>query len=325
MCSQGHIVFKSEGIDVVLVFHAPGGIHPAQQPLETVVTENSTLELLATGDDTEIVRWTVKKEGRLSLQPEDDWHGAAFFYIVEGRLRGVANGDAVQLESGSVLSAAGLAEPFMFRAEVDTTLLYITSRPAFHQVSQQVHELMALAVQVEEIDDYTAGHCKRIRTLSTLVGERLGLSPDAMVRLNFGSFLHDIGKCRIPKEILRKSGPLTADEWEIMKEHPRLGKELVDNTCVSYAGPVIYQHHERLDGSGYPHGLKGDEIMIEAQILGVVDSFDAMTTNRPYRKARSVASALDELRRETGVLFAEDVVQALHDVVSDGLVDVDEG
>lgn len=305
-----------------MVFHAVGQIRFAEEPLETVVTENSTLELLATGDDTEVVRWTVKRAGGLGLQPEDDWDGAAFFYIMNGSLRGEANGGVVRLKSGSILSASELVEPIMFRAEVDTTMLYITSRPTFHQVSEQVHELMALAVQVEEIDDYTAGHCKRIRTLSMLVGERLGLSTDAMVRLNFGSFLHDIGKCRIPKEILRKPGPLTAEEWEIMKEHPRLGKEFVENTCVSYAGPIILQHHERLDGSGYPHGLRGDEIMIEAQILGVVDSFDAMTTNRPYRKARSMESALKELRREAGVLYAENVVDALHDVVSEGVSDI---
>lgn len=290
------------------------------EPLETAVSDYSTLELLSTGDGTEVVRWSVKKGGRLGLTPNEDWHGCEFFYLIHGTLRGEVRERVVELKGGSTLSASQLTEPVIFIAEDDTLIIYVTSRPTFHMVSQQVQDLMGMAVAVEEKDEYTAGHCRRIRDLSVLVGERLKLPPSSIHSLTFGAFLHDIGKSRIPTAILNKPGPLTPDEWEVMKQHTRLGKELVDKTCISEAGPVIEQHHERLDGSGYPLGLSGDDIVLEAQIVTVVDSYDAMTTDRPYRKGRSPEWALNELRQGAGALYREDVVQAFCEVIQDELI-----
>lgn len=285
------------------------------EPLEIAVSDYSTLELLSSGDGTEVVRWSVKQGGRLGLTPNEGWHGSEFFYLIHGTLHGEVQDRVVELQGGSILSASQLTEPVLFIAEEDTLMLYVTSRPTFHMVSQQVQDLMGLAVEVEEQDEYTAGHCRRIRDLSVLVGEHLRLSPSSMHRLTFGAFLHDIGKSRIPKDILNKPGALTTEEWEIMKQHPQLGREMVDATCIGEAGPVIEQHHERLDGSGYPLGLRGDDILVEAQIVAVVDSFDAMTTDRPYRKGRPAELALSELRKEAGTLYVRDVVDALHEVV----------
>lgn len=291
------------------------GIYYSNEPLEVAVSDYSTLELLASGDGTEVVRWSVKQGGRLGLSPNEGWDGCEFFYLIHGTLRGEAHQHIVSLSGGTILSASQLDEPLIFTAQEDTLIVYVTSRPTFHLVSRQVQDLMGLAVEVEEQDEYTAGHCRRIRDLSVLVGEHLRLSPSALHRLTFGAFLHDIGKSRIPREILNKPGPLTSDEWDVIKLHPRLGKELVEKTCISDVGPVIEQHHERLDGSGYPLGLSGNDILIEAQIVAVVDSYDAMTTDRPYRKARASELALGELRREAGTLYSKEVVDALNAVV----------
>lgn len=294
----------------------PGlSIRFGDEPLETAVSDYSTLELLSTGDGTEVVRWSVKQGGRLGLTPNEAWNGCEFFYILQGTLRGEVDHQPVTLQGGSILSASQLTEPIIFNADEDSVILYVTSQPTFYMVSQQVQDLMGLAVEVEEKDEYTAGHCRRIRDLSVMVGEQLKLPPSAMHRLTFGAFLHDIGKCKIPKEILNKSGKLTDEEWLTVKEHPRLGRELVDKTCIREAGPVIEQHHERLDGSGYPLGLRGSEILVEAQIVAVVDSFDAMTTDRPYRKGQPTAWAMDELRQGSGKLYAPEIVDALGRVV----------
>lgn len=286
------------------------------EPIETVTSEKNTIKLLSQGDGTEVWHQVIRSGGRIGLAPANDWEGLEAFYVQEGTLRCELEEETIYLTAGATVSAMHLTKPVIFTAESDVTIIYVCSRPTFHLVSQQIKELMDLAVRVEQKDGYTAGHCRRIQDLCIAIAEKLKLSSASMDRLMFGAFLHDLGKAGIPDQILKKPGPLTPEEWEIIKKHPTIGREMVERTCIASVGPIIEQHHERLDGTGYPYGLKDEDILIEAKIVAVADAFDAMTTERPYRKARTIEFAISELRKEAGTHFSPEVVDTLCEIIA---------
>ena len=157
--------------------------------------------------------------------------------------------------------------------------------------------IMAMALLIEARDGNTEGHCHRMANYATALGRALNLGEDDLHALHRGGFLHDIGMLAIPDEVLRKSGPLDRQEFELMKSHTTVGDSLCGNLrSLEPVRPIIRHHHERLDGSGYPDGLAGDDIPLIAQIIGVVDVYDAVTTRRPYQGAHSTQEAIDILR-----------------------------
>jgi putative two-component system response regulator len=156
--------------------------------------------------------------------------------------------------------------------------------------------LRNLAIMVEARDPYTDGHCQRLTQYARLLGERLNLSPDQLSTLSRGAYFHDIGKISIPDSILLKPGTLTAEEYARIREHPLIGERLCGNFRVlHHVRPIVRWHHELVDGSGYPDGLRGGAIPLLAQVVGIVDVFDAITTTRPYREAMSTERAVGEL------------------------------
>jgi len=172
--------------------------------------------------------------------------------------------------------------------------------------------LVTLALAMEAKDPYTNGHSQRVRQWAVAVGRQLGLSGPRLETLSCAAELHDIGKLAIPDSILDANRELTAAEWVIVREHPRRGVEMTKHlTFLRDAQPAILYHHERVDGHGYPEGLQGPEIPLEAKILAVIDAYDAMTSVRPYRPALAHEAAVAELHRCTGTQFAPVVVGAL--------------
>jgi putative two-component system response regulator len=159
--------------------------------------------------------------------------------------------------------------------------------------------IMSLANTVEARDPYTGGHCARMASYASLFGTRLGLPDEDVCALSRGGYLHDVGKVGIPDVILLKKGTLTPDEYHVMKGHAATGDRLCgDLKLLRLVRPIVRFHHERIDGSGYPDGLTGDAIPLLAQIMGIVDVYDALTTDRPYRGAVSSEAALVELESE---------------------------
>ena len=178
--------------------------------------------------------------------------------------------------------------------------------------SAYVGTIRALAMTLDARDPYTAGHSERVSALSVAVGRHLELSEDDVEVLRLGALLHDIGKVGVPDEVLRKPGALTAEEFEAIKLHPTLGARILRSVpFLAPHIPIVELHHERPDGSGYPHQFRGEEIPLLARIVHVTDAFDAMTSARAYRPGRSTAEALRELWRCAGAEFDAEVVQAL--------------
>jgi putative nucleotidyltransferase with HDIG domain len=172
--------------------------------------------------------------------------------------------------------------------------------------------IRALAATLDARDPYTAGHSERVSTLSVQIGRQMGLNERELDVLRLGALLHDIGKIGLTDQILRKPGPLTAEEFEQIKQHPGLGARILRQVpFLAPHLPIVELHHEQPDGRGYPFGLRGDEIPIPARIVHVADTFDAMTSTRAYRRALSAEEAFAELNRHAGVQFDPDCVRAL--------------
>jgi putative two-component system response regulator len=159
--------------------------------------------------------------------------------------------------------------------------------------------ILSLARTVEARDPCTEGHCERLAEYAVTLGRRLGLQDEDLAALHRGGYLHDLGKIAIPDAILTKPGPLTAAEYDRMKHHAVIGEALCGELrALARVRPIVRHHHEKLDGSGYPDGLVGDEIPWLAQIMGVVDVFDALTTWRPYKKSMPPQQAIEQLESE---------------------------
>jgi HD-GYP domain-containing protein (c-di-GMP phosphodiesterase class II) len=171
--------------------------------------------------------------------------------------------------------------------------------------------LSALAAALETRDRETEGHSVRVTRYSRALGEALGLSDDELYALERGALLHDIGKIGVPDAILRKPGPLLSHEWEQMRQHPEIGSGMVGKIAfLAAALPVVRHHHERYDGAGYPDRLSGGHIPLEARIFALADTFDAMTSDRPYRAALTVEEAREEIKRCSGTQFDPIIVAA---------------
>jgi putative two-component system response regulator len=159
--------------------------------------------------------------------------------------------------------------------------------------------IMMLAVMIEGRDGYTHGHCHRIANYATAFGRRLGLGSEDLQSLHRGGFLHDIGMLAIPDHLLKKEGPLSAEEYELVTSHTVIGDRLCANLrSLASVRPIVRHHHEKCDGSGYPDRLRGDAIPLLAQILGIVDLYDAVTTRRPYQDAKPSDVAFNILRTQ---------------------------
>lgn len=173
----------------------------------------------------------------------------------------------------------------------------------------QTLEVISLIGEIR--DPYTAGHQRRVAALARAIAKKMGAGPDRVEATFVAATLHDIGKIYVPAEILSKPGRLSTIEYSLIKEHSRLGFEILKP--IEFPWPVadiVYQHHEHLDGTGYPNGMKGDEIMFEARILTVADLVEAVSSHRPYRVAMGNPIALDQIREGSGTIYDPEIVGA---------------
>jgi len=249
-----------------------------------------------------------------------------YTYVISGSVKFDTGKESKTFDTHTYYQISGDNMVTSHQALKDNTVLVqitFTSNSTLHMFQE---EYKTKAEEISVKDGYTSDHCSRIEDLAVETGKQLKCSPEQLRNLSYAGFFHDLGKLKVPLEILQKEGKLTSEEWDIIKQHPTWGKEiLLEETAIAVfientsapATSIIEQHHERMDGSGYPFGLKGNEIHTEAYIIGVVDTYDAMTTDRPYRKGLSHEIAIAELQELKGTQFPNDVVDAFFVVINE--------
>jgi HD-GYP domain-containing protein (c-di-GMP phosphodiesterase class II) len=206
----------------------------------------------------------------------------------------------------------------------DITQLVI-ARHALEQAHRELEQaydatIEGWALALELRDQETLGHTRRVTELAVRFGKRLGLSEDELKILRRGVLLHDIGKMAIPDDILHKPGPLTDDEWAVMRLHPVYARQMLQH--IEYLKPALvipYSHHERWDGSGYPEGLKGEEIPLLARLFAIVDVWDSLCHDRVYRQGMGRDASLNYLRENAGKLFDPVLVQIFIEMIAEDL------
>lgn len=174
-------------------------------------------------------------------------------------------------------------------------------------------------------DSYTRNHSDRVSEYSVLIGKELGLSQDDLQMLRIGGLLHDIGKTEIPDSILFKNSRLTEDEYSQMKGHTVMGADILQNNAkFKDILPTVKYHHEKYDGTGYPSNLKGEEIPLFARITAIADTFDAMTSNRPYRNALSINEAKTEIKEHSGTQFDPKITQTFLKILDNNYNEIEQ-
>jgi putative two-component system response regulator len=207
-------------------------------------------------------------------------------------------------------------EPSLLRARIRSQLRV---KRLTDQLERTESVIFMLALAVEAKDAYTEGHLRRLSRYSEQLAIVIGLEPHQVTAIRFGGLLHDIGKIAVEDAILRKPGKLSTEEYEQIKHHPEYGARII--AAMRFAaevGPVILSHHERWDGKGYPQGLKGEEIPIGARIVAIVDAYDAMRTDRPYRNTLSLEETISRMRAGSGEYWDPDLLEVFINLVLSG-------
>ncbi len=182
--------------------------------------------------------------------------------------------------------------------------------------------LDAMVSAIESRDCETKHHCRRVQVYAVMLAQRLGVSPEQLVDISYGSLLHDVGKIGVPDSILLKPGKLTDAEWEVMRRHTVIGHQMISRIkFLRGAADIVLHHHERWDGGGYPQGVSGEEIPLGARIFSIIDTFDAMTSRRPYKEALPNATARAEILRCAGTQFDPQLVQEFLRITDDELTE----
>ncbi|MFC1938873.1 HD domain-containing phosphohydrolase [Chloroflexota bacterium] len=195
----------------------------------------------------------------------------------------------------------------------DITERKLAEEEAKHSAEKMIKAMedtiQAMAMIVEMRDPYTAGHQRRVTQLASAIGREISISKNRINGLRLAGLIHDIGKVRVPAEILTNPNGLSEVEFAMIKTHPLVGYEILKTIDLPWPiAQIVYQHHERMNGSGYPRGISGEDIIVEARILAVADVVEAISSHRPYRPARGIDVALDEIRTNTGVLYDRVIV-----------------
>ena len=224
-----------------------------------------------------------------------------------------ANGEIVPMEinsapvrkDGKIIGVQGIMRDVTERRRADAEVKRSTEK----LLKAMENTIQAMAMIVEMRDPYTAGHQRRVTQLACAIAKKMGLSEDQITGLRLAGLIHDIGKVRVPTEILTHPDGLSEAEFNIIKVHPLVGYEILKTVESSWPiADIVYQHHERMDGSGYPLGIQGNEIALEARTLAVADVVEAMASHRPYRPARGLDKALEEISGNRCILYDPEVV-----------------
>jgi PAS domain S-box-containing protein/putative nucleotidyltransferase with HDIG domain len=310
---------------------AQEGLHASERLYRTFI--NATNDLVFLKD--EKLRYVMVNDASLKFYKKtlDDVLGRTVFeFAPENVAESCGQSDMAALESGTFIITEEIigdrvyeAIKFPVRLSGDKVgvggyIRDITERKQAQENIKQAMEklrktltgtIQAVSLIVEMKDPYTAGHQRRVSRLASAIAQEMGLPADVIDSVRTAGVLHDIGKISVPSEILSKPTHLTDIEFELIKVHARSGYSILKDAELPHSiAKIVLQHHERLEGSGYPDGLKGDEILLEARILGIADTVEAIASHRPYRPGHGINIALEEIEKNKGILYDADAVDA---------------
>ena len=253
------------------------------------------------------------------IKKNNDSH-TSLTYILSGELEIVSKetGETVDiLSSGNSFTSNSfeLAQDYYFVSRQNLQLLIFTTNATYVELHEAITRFHEASLKCQEKDMYTHLHNQRVGMLSMLIAKKIGLPKQRLETLRIASLFHDIGKVFTPNEILLKPGKLNDSEYEIMKEHVLHSYDMTKDFIDKDVCDVVVQHHERLNGCGYPYGLHNEDICIEAKILAIADTYDAMTSDRPYRKALSADFAIKEIINYIDIHYDRELVKAFHDIL----------
>lgn len=236
----------------------------------------------------------------------------------------ISAGDfSTRVETKNITEIGTLGETFNVMSDKLEEHIAELARAAEENRELFVGTVKALAAAIDGKDRYTRGHSERVCRVSVAIGQRLGMGEEELETLRISALLHDVGKIAIDDAILKKPAALTDEEYEIMKTHPKAGYKIMSQIpAMKDFLPGMYMHHEMVNGQGYPQGLKGEEIPLQAKIVSVADTFDAMTIDRPYSKGMTLPEALDRIRSFVGTRYDGKVVEALVAACADGQIGI---
>jgi HD-GYP domain-containing protein (c-di-GMP phosphodiesterase class II) len=234
----------------------------------------------------------------------------------------IASGDFSQrIEVVSRTELGDLGNSFNLMTDQIERFINDLQRSAEENRQLFIGTVKALAAAIDGKDPYTRGHSERVSRFSVAIAQRLNLPDDEVEKIRISALLHDVGKIGIDDKILKKPAALTDEEYEIMKKHPQKGYKIMSQIpAMKEFLPGMYMHHEMVDGRGYPQGLKGEEIPLMGKIVAVADTFDAMTTERPYQKAMEFEAALQRIESFTGTRYDPEVVAAFTAACREGQI-----
>ncbi|MEZ5425724.1 MAG: HD domain-containing protein [Pyrinomonadaceae bacterium] len=241
-----------------------------------------------------------------------------------GAAQTIAEGDlSTRVDASNITEIGTLGESFNLMSDKLEEHIAKLAKAAQENKDLFVGTVKALAAAIDGKDRYTRGHSERVRRISVAIGQRMGMGEEELETLSISALLHDVGKIGIDDAILKKPAALTDEEYEIMKTHPQQGYKIMKNIpAMKEFLPGMYMHHEMVNGQGYPQGLKGDQIPLQAKIVSVADTFDAMTIDRPYSKGMELKAALERIGSFVGTRYDGKVVQALVEACADGQIGI---
>lgn len=263
--------------------------------------------LLHRSEEFEVVEKNIKKDALVICRTDETKDNMNFYYIVSGSLKN-ADTDKVY-QPGSTLCFKELETAMVFEVLEDTKLIWTIQKPLYDKLHLENNAIMQVLDQIQQKDAYTKEHTLRVTSYARQLAKLCGMNGREIYDVVMGSLCHDLGKIEIEDSILNKRGKLTEHEFDVIKTHVEYGYQHANEYLTDGQAEIVYAHHERIDGSGYPRGLSENQIAEGAKLLAVVDSYDAMTSDRPYRKGISVEDALAELKKGIGTLYKKEFVE----------------
>ena len=278
--------------------------------IKNSINKAGSFFLMIQDDDFEVFESNIKVGRSIICQPYECIDAINVAIVMEGRLFHTNEGSYI--EKGQWFSFKNLEETHHLSVVEEVKLLMVRTKNVVDRQMKMIESVSDLLHIIQEKDQYTEDHCNNTGNLAVQIATILKLHERTIENILYAGKFHDVGKIDLPMDVLNKPGALTHQEFEMVKAHSRIGSDIVKREIDDpYMARIVLEHHEKLDGSGYPAGLKGDEICMEARVILVADSYDAMTTDRPYRKALTHEQAMNELIRYRGVWYDEKVVDAL--------------